>query len=172
MYRVLLISVLLSGCSLVGETDPEPSDLSLRVDQSAYVAVPQRTEPPLSYTFDLVAQFENSSARTVYLARCYPDSSNPIYGLELVGRVDEWGAAYNRAYACVGHENPIAVGPGKTRTDTLTIIGPNAFTDEPLGVLEGRFRLFYQAQSCRAETGCDLPFVPGSSAEFEVRLTP
>ena len=170
MCRVLLISVLLSGCSLSGDTATEPSDLSLRVDQSSYVAVSQRTEPPLTYTFNLVAQFENSSERTVYLARCYPDSPNPIYGLELVGQEDEWGAAYNRAYACVGHENPIAVGPGETRTDTLMIAGPNSFADGPRGVLEGQFRLFYQAQSCRAEVGCDIPFLPGSSAEFEVQL--
>ena len=173
MRSLLLLPLLLAGCSLLADSDPSPDELPLRTDQTVYVAHQKHGGSRPIYGFDLVARFENKTGRTIYLARCYPDSPHPIYGVELIGQEDDWGAAYSGAWACVGHENPIAVAAGATRTDTLHITGPNAWpsgSSQHFGVLEGRFRLSYQAQSCRSETGCDLPDSLARSNEFEVRL--
>jgi len=173
MRFLLLLPLLLAGCSLLTGTESSPDELPLRTDQAVYIAQQERGGSRPTYGFDLVARFENNTRQTVYLARCYPDSPHPIYGVELVGQEDEWGAAYNGVWACVGHENPIAVAVGATRIDTLRITGPSAWpggSNQHFGVLEGRFRLSYQAQSCRSETGCDLPDSLARSNEFEVRL--
>ncbi len=173
MRLVLLLSLLLAGCSLGADFEPSPDDLPLRTDQTVYVAQEERGGFRPIYGFDLVAQLENKTGRTVYLARCYPNSLHPTYGVELLGQEDDGGAAYNAAWACVGHENPIAVAPGATRIDTFHIAGPNAWpsgSSQHFGVLEGRFRLGYQAQFCRAQTGCDLPDSLARSNEFEVQL--
>lgn len=111
------------------------------------------------YGFELVTRFYNAHEDTVFLGRCYPDSPIPIYGVEAVDSSDRWGAAYSPTWACVGHENPIAVAPGATRVDTLQLVGPTAFdgrTGEPFGVLTGEFRLGYSVNSCRREVGCEL----------------
>jgi len=173
MRLVLFFCLLLAGCSLGADFEPSTDDLPLRTDQTVYIAQEQQGGFRPIYGFDLVAQLENKTGRTVYLARCYPNSLHPTYGVELLGQEDDGGAAYNAAWACVGHENPIAVAPGATRIDTFHIAGPNAWpsgSSQHFGVLEGWFRLGYQAQFCRAQTGCDLPDSLARSNEFEVQL--
>jgi hypothetical protein len=158
------------------EPDPVENDTTpvgrhgelLQTDTLFYVAAPRSGR----FGFDLLAHFTNTSADTVYLDRCYPDSRAPIYGVELIGKSDPWGAAYNSAWACVGHENPIAVAPGKVREDTIPIMGPNAWdglTKLPYGVFEGVFRLHYGVNSCRKEIGCEITG-SGLSNTFRVRL--
>ena len=174
MRLLLLLPFALAGCSLLGDFEPSTDELPLVTDQASYVAQQERGGSHPSYGFNVVARFVNLTTRTVYLARCYPDSPHPIYSVELVDQEDDWGAAYNGAWACVGHENPIAVAPGATRTDTLHLTGPNFWpsgSNQHEGVLEGRFRLRYRAQSCRAETGCDLPGAVARSNVFEVQLS-
>ena len=171
---VPFLGLLFGGCFLLADSEPSPSELPLRTDQTQYIAQQARGGTRPTYGFDLIARYENRTGRTVFLARCYPDSPHPIYGVELVGQKDDWGAAYDRAWACVGHENPIAVAAGETRADTLHMTGPNAWphgSGQHFGVLEGRFRLRYGAQSCRSEIGCELPDSLQRSNEFEVRLS-
>src|SRR5262245_125833 len=87
------------------------------------------------------------SARPVHLMRCYPHSSHPIYGVEVIGFDHQ--AAYDPVWACVGHDSPTVVGVGATRTDTLELTGPNmwdGYTHIPLGTLAGRFRLGYRLE--------------------------
>jgi hypothetical protein len=139
----------------------------LQTDTLFYVAAPRAGR----YGFDVVARFTNTSADTVFLARCYPDSRAPTYGVQLIGQSDPWGAAYNGFWACVGHENPIAVAPGKVREDTIPVMGPNAWgglAGQPYGVFEGVFRLQYGVNSCRKEIGCEITG-SGLSNTFRVR---
>jgi hypothetical protein len=124
------------------------------------------------YAFTLVAQYANRSAAPVYLYRCFPDSPQPIYNVHLVGASEPLESAYDPGWGCVGHENQIVVQPGAIRVDTLRITGPTAWerSGEPIGKLEGRYRLEYQAQSCPQESGCLLPDSGRLSNEFDVRL--
>jgi hypothetical protein len=170
LLPLLLLPFMLAGCSLLSDSEPSSEQLSLHTDQTIYIAQQERGGSHPSYGFQVVTRFVNLTTRTVYLARCYPDSPYPLYSVELVDPEDEWGAAYNGAWACVGHENPIAVAPGSTRTDTLHLTGPNfwSWDGQHDGVLEGRFRLRYRAKSCRAEIGCELPGDVARSNTFEV----
>ena len=172
--------VALVGCgspvTTPGElTTDESGQVTLRTDREAYIASPVGGEVPYrTYEFTLVAQFTNGMSRSVYLQRCYPDTPYPIYGI--ASAEEEGGeAAYNPTWACVGHDVPIMVLAGMTRTDTLRIMGPNAWdghTNQPFGDLVGRFRLSYMVGTCRAVSGCEVPGRFRDSNEFEVSLGP
>ena len=145
---------------------------ALRTDQSSYTAVSISGEPPVGgrYAFQVIATFENRLPRTLYLARCYPDSRLPVFGVVME---PDGGSAFDQVWACVGHDQQIAVRPGETRTDTLYIQGPNGWdgrTGVPFGLLEGRMRIQYYPQSCRGDGECRVgAFV---SAPFTVQLEP
>lgn len=65
--------------------------------------------------------------------------------------------------------------PGTTRVDTLQLSGPNVWTgpdDQPVGVLTGRFRISYAAQSCRGDGSCPLADSLRYSNAFTVRTSP
>jgi hypothetical protein len=154
-------------------TADRSGEVTLRTDRAAYSATPIGGEGPYrTYAATLVAQVTNGMSRPVYLQRCYPETPYPIYGI--VSAEEGREAAYNPAWACVGHDLPIVVSAGYTRTDSLRIAGPNAWdgrTKEPFGDLVGRFRLSYAVGTCRAVSGCELPGRTESN-EFEVRLEP
>ncbi len=85
------------------------------------------------------------------------------------------GSAYDRVWACVGHESPIVIAPRATRVDTLRIEGPNIFdgnTKAPEGMLEGDFRLVYEVGTCHreGEAKCLLPLEERSSGVFRVTI--
>lgn len=174
MRFFLLLPLVLAGCTVPVGIDSPSDNLILHTDQTAYLAPQKYDGSQPIYGFNLVAQLENRTGQVVYLSRCYPDSEHPIYSVDLVGQEDDWGAAYNPAWACVGHDDSIAVAPGTTRIDTLHIRGPVAWdgiTNQHFGVLEGWFRLNYGAQSCHMESGCPLPGSRVSSNAFEVKLS-
>jgi hypothetical protein len=109
----------------------------------------------------------------VYLARCYPESPHPVYGVGVVDSSDSRGAAYNRVWACVGHNRQIPLRPGQARTDTLRLIGPNVVdgrTGQPRGAFVGRMRLFYEVQTCPGDGACRLGQEAGASNAFAVEL--
>ena len=143
-------------------------------DQAVYTATRDPSVEYLRYEFQLVARFTNTTNKTVYLSRCYPDTPTPTYGIQLLGQgVDQWGSAFDPAWACVGHDRQIEVPPGATRTDTFEIGGPNAFdgvSGRPFGTLVGRMRLLYEVQGCRGDGACRLTGSLGHSAPFEVRV--
>lgn len=170
-----LLSLLVSGCSLFADYNPSPDELPVHTDRTTYVAQVNSDGTRPTFGLDVIARIENRTNRTVYLARCYPDSAQPLYSIELLDQEDSWGAAYNPIWGCVGHENPIRVGSGESRIDTLHLIGPRAwptYSGQHFGVLEGRFRLKYPAYTCRDETGCALPDSLARSNVFEIRLAP
>ena len=144
------------------------------VDRAVYTATPDRSVEYARFRFQLVARFTNTTNQPVYLSRCYPNSPSPIFGIQLLGEgVDQWGSAFDMAWACVGHDQQFEVLPGATRTDTFEIGGPNAFdgkTNRPLGTLIGRMRLVYEVQGCRGDGACRLTGSLGHSAPFEVEV--
>lgn len=150
------------------------SDGGFTVDRAVYTATPDRSVEYPRFEFQLVARFTNTTNQPVYLSRCYPNSPTPNFGIQLLGAgVDQWGSAYDMAWACVGHDQQFEVPPGATRTDTFEIGGPNAFdgkTNRPLGTLVGRMRLVYEVQGCRGDGACRLTGSLGKSAPFEVEV--
>ena len=154
------------------ETDAQSGQLTLRTDRLTYSAQLVGGEGSYrTYGFTLVAQFTNGTSRPVYLERCFPDTTYPVY--EIGSGANGPAAAYDPAWACVGHDAPIVVSSGETRTDSLRIAGPNAWdgrTGEPFGDLVGHFRLSYRVGTCPAVTACELPGSVGESNEFEIRL--
>jgi hypothetical protein len=169
-----LLFVSLVACGAPVASDELTSPITLQTDRAAYSASLIGGEGTYrTYTVTVVAQFTNRTALPVYLERCYPDTPYPIYGI--VSAEEGREAAYNPVWACVGHDRPIVVSGGKTRTDSLHLSGPNAWdgrTNQPFGDLVGRFRLSYAVGTCRAVSRCEVPGQVGESNEFEVRLEP
>lgn len=173
MHRrpALLAALALAGCT--STILPAGDGTLLGTDRSEYVATHQGGEGAYRrYGFTLVARFENRSGAPVYLNRCSPDSRTAVWGVELAdGRSGDSG--YDGVWACVGNVEPIVVRPGEARADTLLVLGPNSWnglTLEPRGVMEGRFRLVYDASSCRGDRDCRLPREMRSSDVFRVRV--
>lgn len=166
---VFVVVAACSGWGCVGSTEPDPPGGSptLETDRATYQASPMAGSSSYRwYGFTLVARYTNQTARTVYLARCYPDSKAPIYSLRGVG----FASAYDGAWACVGHDNPIRVEAGRSRTDTLRIQGPTAWSDgRPIGELQGVFELvYYGTWSCPGGCGQDAPDGTTASRPFAV----
>jgi hypothetical protein len=148
--------------------------VTLRTDRAAYGASVAGGEgSSRRYAVTLAAQLSNGLSVPLYLQRCYPDTPYPIYGV--VSAEEGREAAYNPVWACVGHGSPIVLRAGETRTDSLRVLGPNAWdghTNMPFGDLVGRFRLSYAIGTCRGVVSCELPGGSIESNEFEVRLEP
>jgi hypothetical protein len=157
-----------------GLTVEDRRDLTLRTDRNLYEATFSGGEGTYrTYVLTVVARFSNGTDQPLYLSRCYPATSYPIYGV--VATNADLEAGYNPVWACVGHDHPIVVGSGETRVDSLRITGPNAwdgYTNEPFGPLTGRFRLSYPVATCPGVDGCGVLSSSVESNEFEVRLKP
>ena len=170
LRHALAAALVLAACAQPEQTRLELGPLT--TDRDEYTARYLDGRPPFDrYGFTLVAQFHNRTSDSLYLARCYPDSPEPLYGVEAVG--DSGEAAYSPIWACVGHDRAIQVGPGETRTDTLSLSGPNGWTGQrvPDGELAGRFRLGYRVQQCPQETfECGILDPLTLSEPFEVRV--
>ncbi len=166
----------LAGCASGSgsPTGPDSGDLRLSTDRTSYTAAllgdPGTFE---EHGFTLIATFTNDGSSPVYLDRCFPDTSIPIYSVRLIDSSDPSGSAYSPFWACVGHDQQILVPPGSTRTDTLLLLGPNArdgATKEPLGALSGEMRLSYRVQSCPGDGQCliqDAGLSPAFSVIFQ-----
>lgn len=174
---ILILLFFLSGCSFLGNDNDDitSENILFQTDQREYVASLESSDSWPRYTFTVIAHFKNNSDQTIYLDRCYGDSPQPIYSVNLMNKESSERSAYNGAWACVGHNNPIAVKSGAVRTDTLQITGPNSRSNEDNGIddiLEGSFRIKYQMQTCRNTDGedCTLPDSLSYSNEFKVQL--
>jgi hypothetical protein len=149
-------------------------DRTLGTDRNLYEATLVDGEGAYrTYAVTMVAEFTNAMDQPVYLGRCLPDTDSPIYGILSVE--PELEAGYDPIWACVGHDNPILVGAGESRVDTLRLSGPNAwdgYTKEPFGTLTGRFQLSYAIGTCPDVYGCGVVQSYVESNEFEMRLKP
>ena len=149
---------------------------SFTTDSVAYTA--RLIQEPWSgvriYGFTLVTRFTNPTQAPLYLWTCHPDAAPPVYSILAPDGVFD-GVAYNMAWACVGHDRPIRVDPGATRTDTINVRGPNRFdgiTHQQIDhIVEGKFQLQFAVQSCRTEGDCAIrDHALTRSNEFTVRL--
>ncbi len=175
-----------SGAEITGPDAPLPpaplppvvrAGENVQTDLLSYTAVHRFGEGSYkTYGFRVVTQFTNRRATPVYLANCTPERTTPSFGVILaVGTNDTvgYGSIFNAVWACVGHDRQIEVLPGATRTDTLDLVGPNAFsgtTGQPFGTFDGRLRLGFFVQSCRGEGACRLLLNEGFSNMFDVRV--
>ncbi|MGI8548940.1 MAG: hypothetical protein ACR2M1_16725 [Gemmatimonadaceae bacterium] len=172
---IILLGTAAVACS--SATAPPLSNGSLVTDASSYVARP--TGPaspnyPQSYTFAVISRFTNMSADTIYLGRCFPRSTYPLFGVALADTSMAKRSGYDPAWGCVGHDQQFAIAPRDTRVDTLQITGPTAVdgvTHQALGMLEGRFHLTYEVQGCRGDDACRIDGPVSRSNEFTVRLS-
>lgn len=162
-------ALVLAGCSVLDVDDPERGARALQTNQTRYVTEQLTRGSHATYGFEVITTFQNPLAESIYFSRCFPDSPHPIFRLESIGGTV--GSAYNRLWACIGHERFIVVLPGGTRVDTLHLRGPSVFGsgDEKAG-LQGRFRLFYEGHTCPAHYGCQAPDSLLYSNTFEVRF--
>ncbi len=181
---IFILSLLLAACSILGDDNNEKitaDKLVLQTDSTAYTAQLGQDEERTTYRFTLIAFFTNKTNQAVYLNnQCWTQFSNwpkenprPIYGVRLLGHESPEYSGYSPIYACPGDNDAIAVKAGAVRIDTFHVNGPNLWkhgTYEPIGVLEGRYRLLYDVQTCRKEVKCDLPDSLTWSNEFEVSL--
>lgn len=165
-YFSLLLLLFTTACSssLQQGTD-NPADFDLRTDQRVYLAGPTTA---FFYAFTLTAMLENTTADTLYLDLCYPDDTSPTFGLVLANE-GEGASAWNPAWACVGHEENIVLEPGQVRSDTYQLEGPIISQNgQPLGEMEGLFRLTYSTCSRPADERCAFTNIVSNA--FRIQL--
>lgn len=178
------IAMRIVACSVVvacsANTDPSRDlgpvpDGSLMTDVTGYVA--QRvagTAPPLQeYQFAVITRFQNRSTAPVYLARCFPNSPQPIYGI-VVADGSKTEAAYDPAWGCVGHNSQFQVLPGGVRVDTFLVRGPNGFDEgkqQAIGITSGVFRLVLSVASAPGDGAPAAPGALGISNAFAVHTS-
>lgn len=159
LHRFSLGALLLCACTRPAEPVLQRGDEPIQTDHLEYTARSQRDRSFPKYTFTLVARLENRSPAPIYLARCASNSPHPIYWLGRIAQEDTLDTSYNRAWACVGHDQPIVVEPRQVRMDTLHLSGPNmadGHTQVPHGSPTGLHRLYYEAGSCPEILECRL----------------
>lgn len=182
-FAKLLLVVSVIGCR------PDPSapderralmgeDAPLQTDRTEYVAVPlSDAGGHTQYGFTVEVTYRNDRAQAVWLGRCFPQSGTPVFG---VRALDADEAAYDQAWACVGHDDQFMVMPGASRTDVIHVRGPNAWggcsadgcrgRNEHWGVLEGRFRIYYDVRLAPGDGAERAPEKERASNEFAVTL--
>jgi len=166
-------TLLALGGTLVGRSSSAQVASPLQVDQSEYHAACAKGKgAACRYTFTLVARYENQTGRPLYLSYCPPRYRTPRYRIPAIGDTTQ-DSGYDRAWFCVGHDDPIVMAPGTTRVDTLRVEGPNVLdghTNAPQGMLDGEFRLVYEVGTCHDEgvVRCLLPLEERSSGVFRV----
>ena len=145
-----LTAALLVSCSspaepaLIDNLGPVPPG-RFTTDATGYLAHRLPGSLP-RYQFRIISRFENRGTSTLYLGRCFPDSPQPLFTVTNTIAVE---SGYEQIWACVGHDRQFAIRAGEVRVDTLLVAGPNAFrggTNEPIGVKEGDFRLYYDVR--------------------------
>ena len=185
MYCLPLIALLL-GIGVAGcRGNPAVPDLAiaregepLQTDRLEYTATRLEDNGPYSqYGFAVEVEYRNTTDEPLWLGRCYPDSETPKYGVEAT---EAGEAAYDQAWACVGHDEQFLIPPGDSRTDVLLIRGPNAWggctahgcLDDHAyhGTLQGRFRLRYDVRLCGGDCYERAPDELRISNEFVVRV--
>jgi hypothetical protein len=175
LHPLILLPLLACGGDPPGAPSPVHLDAQPLVvtNLAQYVAVPNGPEGPYrQFTFVLEARLTNPSSAPLYLRRCGASDPVPIFGV-IGSSPQDPEPAYDPHWGCAGHNSPLVVLPGATRTDRFQVTGPTGWASggtEPLGALTGRFRLVYGASACREEGPCSAGTAAAVSNEFEVVL--
>jgi hypothetical protein len=153
-----------------GDLGPVP-DVHFTTNATSYIAH-RLPGMPARYSFTVITRFENRSAGTVFLGRCYPDSPQPLFSVSIDEPADE-ASGFGQIWACVGHNSQFELAPGATRIDTLTVEGPNSFdghTHAPHGVVEGIFRMYFDVRHAQFDGAPAAPMPQRLSNAFRVRI--
>lgn len=168
---VVGIALSLFGCDADEITNlGAVPDVAFSTDATGYVAVP--IDPPTNrHQFTVITRFQNRGTAPVYLGRCYPNSTQPMYGVVLANGEGE--SAYAQVWACVGHNQQFMMMPGQTRIDTLTIAGPNSFpsgSPTGFGQTSGHFRVLMDVRLALGDGAKQAPDSVRLSNEFVVTV--
>lgn len=179
----LLFWLAIGACGLAPHESPQTTiqhdGIVLKTDQKDYLAKYEKTTDQVRiYGFTIIARLENGTKEPIYLDRCYPDTPNPFYSVLAVEGNEVKESAYDPVWSCVGHDNPIVVQPGETRTDKFHISGPTVWRSDTRtydGLLEGQAQLVYGVRFCREQprvgaVKCKRPETYAQSDVFTVRL--
>jgi hypothetical protein len=165
------LAAAVAACAPAGPTGPSAAELELRTEREAYVAERLGDNGvQVTYRVSVVTVLENRGQTRVSIARCNPDSPHPLYGVGLVDAPAGARAAYGGVWACVGHDRPIRLDPGQSRTDTLRLLGSQrrgTGPGEPVDIVAGEMRVRYFLEDCRGG-GCGVPVGTVDSNVFTV----
>jgi hypothetical protein len=141
--------ILLSALGCGSNTDPLPGHGVLETNATSYVASPL---PTGAFDFDVpvVVTLRNTSEELIRVSRCLATANHPPYFLEATsgGQV-----AWSPTYSCDLQRPKLQdLLPGDVRTDTLRLVAPwqRSFNGQPIGAVQGEFRLVIETQICRA----------------------
>jgi hypothetical protein len=177
---VLGMMLLAAGvCSCSTATNPEDqTGAPFTTDATTYTAKRvSGTAPNVRvYGFTAVTRYTNRTATPIQLPTCSTQSAGPLYGFT---NLDDplptgWIVYGIGAFVCLAGEQWIVVAPGATRVDTLHLEG-TALVNVETGtvspwVVEGQFRIFFQAMSCPSPDTCSpAPDEQRRSSPFTVR---
>ena len=130
-------------------TEPE-TKLILETTQASYVAVDD-PDPRYDFSIPVIVKFRNETGSVVRLNFCTATSTEPTYVVEAM---TSGGAAWNPNTTCALQVPHVDLARGGERTDTLLLRAPwqRAFNGQPIGVLEGEFRIAFEVQMCGSVT--------------------
>ena len=158
--------------------DRRQAQSAFTTDSTAYTATADSgASGRPKYHVRIITRYSNTTSAPLYLKRCLPQSTQPMYGVALVEQPESWGAAYTKFWECVPHDRLILVAPGEVRIDTLELRGPNASdggTGMSLGATSGRFVISFSPLSCPgpdADARCEVKASKYRiSNEFTIRV--
>lgn len=174
---MMLLAAGVYGCSAATKPEDQIS-APFTTDATTYTAKRVSGNGPsvLVYSFTAITRYTNATAIPVQLPTCSIRGPGPVYG---VTAVDEplpngWIVYASGIFACLSGVQWIVVAPGATRVDTLHLEG-TALVNAATGtvspwVVEGRFRIFFEAVSCPSPDTCaPAPDEQRRSSPFTVR---
>jgi hypothetical protein len=165
---------MLAACS--GITEPiglgAVPDGAFTTDATGYVA--QRLAGSANrYHFTVISRFENRGTVPLFLGRCFPNSSQPLFSVN-VAESSSAESGYMQVWACVGHDQQFEIAPGGVREDTLQVTGPNVFPSGSatgFGITSGKFQLYFDVRLTRGDGGTPAPAAVHLSNAFLVRTS-
>jgi hypothetical protein len=168
---VIAVALVLAGCK--GPLSPVEQIRTgpFQTDRASYTAVPVSTQQGwTTYGFDVVTSLSNVTQDTLFLQRCMPSDTHPMYD---VIQVAPAGAdpGYSPAWGCVGGVPPIAVLPGEVREDSLRLTGPTSFdetTGKPIGTTTGTYAIRFDVSGCSQQAPCAIGDSLSTSTTFTV----
>jgi hypothetical protein len=165
MNRRVLAMVLLAagacGCSSGTEPEDRPSG-PFTTDATTYTAQRASGAAPniVVYGFTAITRYTNVTAIPIRLPFCAMRGPGPTFGVTDVDQALPNGRIVYASdiFACLSGAEWIVVAPSATRVDTLHVEG-TAIVDAATGtvspwVVEGRFRIFFEAMSCPTPDTC------------------
>lgn len=174
LAAAFLSCTTLAACSGIAEPTglgPVP-DGAFTTDATGYVA--QRLEGSANrYHFTVISRFENRGTVPLFLGRCLPTSSQPLFSV-IVADSSSAESGYAQIWACVGHDQQFEITPGGVRVDTLQITGPNVFpsgSSTGVGITSGKFQLYFDVRLTRGDGGTSAPAAVRGSNAFLVRTS-